>query len=138
MATENRPRRRPGEKPVSRKKAVAAKARAKTHEQFSGFVQFLRTQGVVGLAIGFIIGTQAKVLVDQFSASFVNPLLGLILGSGNNLTAAKFSLTIGKSTAVFAWGQFAFVLINFIITAAIIYFTFKWLRLDKLDKKKEG
>lgn len=134
---ENRPRRRPGEQPVSKRKAVAAKARAKTHQQFSGFTEFLRTQGVVGLAIGFIIGTQAKALVDQLSASFVNPMIGLLLGSSNNLTSEKFSLTINENTAVFAWGAFVFVLINFVITAAIIYFTFRWLRLDKLDKKKD-
>lgn len=132
MAESNRPRRRPGEP----KKTVASKARAKTKAQFSGFVEFMRTQGVVGLAIGFIIGTQAKVLVDQLNASFINPLLGLVIGSGDNLTAQNFSLTLGKNTAVFNWGQFVFVLINFMITAAIIYFTFKWLRLDKLDKKK--
>lgn len=91
---------------------------------------------MVGLAIGFIIGTQAKVLVDQLNASFINPLLGLVIGSGENLTAQHFSLTLGDNTAVFNWGQFVFVLINFIITAAVIYFTFRWLRLDKLDKKK--
>lgn len=119
------------------KRSVAAKARAKSKEEFGGFVEFLRVQGVVGLAIGFIIGTQAKVLVDQLNASFINPLLGLMLGSGTNLSGQQFTITIGKSTAVFAWGQFVFVLINFVITAGIVYFSFKWLRLDKLDKKKE-
>lgn len=122
---------------TTQKRSVAAKARAKSKAEFGGFVEFLRTQGVVGLAIGFIIGTQAKVLVDQLNASFINPLLGLMLGSGANLSGQQFSITVGKSTAVFAWGQFVFVLINFVITAAIIYFAFKWLRLDKLDKKKE-
>jgi large conductance mechanosensitive channel len=125
------------QKKVTKRKAVAEKTRAKTRQQFGGFAEFLRTQGVVGLAIGFIIGTQAKVLVDQLSASFINPLLGLMIGGGENLTAEKFALTVGDNTAVFTWGQFVFVLINFIITAAIIYFTFKWLRLDKLDKKKD-
>ena len=100
-------------------------------------MEFLRTQGVVGLAIGFIIGTQAKVLVDQLNASFINPLLGLLIGSGDNLTSQRFALTIGDNTAEFAWGAFVFVLINFVITAAIIYFAFRWLRLDKLDKKKD-
>lgn len=120
---------------TSRRKAVAAKARARTKQQFGGFIGFIRNQGVVGLAIGFIIGTQARVLVDQLNASFINPLLGLFIGSGDKLTAEQFSLTVGDNTAVFAWGQFAFVLINFIITAAIVYFVFKWLHLDKLDKK---
>jgi len=116
---------------------VASKARAKTRQEFGGFVEFLRVQGVVGLAIGFILGTQAKVLVDQFSASFINPILGLMIGGGESLTAQKFSLTVGGNVAVFSWGLFVFVMINFLITAAIIYFTFKWLRLDKLDKKKD-
>lgn len=134
---ENRPRRRPGEQPVKKHKVVASKARAKTRQEFGGFVEFLRVQGVVGLAIGFILGTQAKVLVDQFSASFINPILGLMIGGGESLTAQKFSLTVGGNVAVFSWGLFVFVMINFLITAAIIYFTFKWLRLDKLDKKKD-
>lgn len=124
-------------KTTKKKTSVSAKARAKSKAEFGGFVEFLRTQGVVGLAIGFIIGTQAKVLVDSLNASFINPLLGLMLGSGTNLSAQKFSLTVGSNTAVFTWGQFVFVLINFIITAAIIYFSYKWLRLDKLEKKKE-
>lgn len=124
-------------KPVSKRRAVTAAARAKSKAEFGGFVEFLRTQGVVGLAIGFIIGTQAKVLVDQLNVSFINPLIGLMLGSGTNLTGQKFTVTIGGDTAVFAWGQFVFVLINFVITAAIVYFAFKWLRLDKLDKKKD-
>lgn len=118
-------------------KAASSKVKAKTRKEIGGFAEFIRTQGVVGLAIGFIIGTQAKVLVDQMSASFVNPLLGLLLGSGDNLTSLQFSLTLGKNTAEFRWGAFVFTLINFVITAAIVYFGFKWLRLNKLDKKKE-
>jgi len=118
-----------------KRKVIAEKAKTKTKQQFGGFVEFIRSQGVVGLAIGFIIGTQAKVLVDQLSSSFVNPLLGLLIGSGDNLSSAKFSLTLGDNTADFGWGAFVYALINFIIIAAIIYFTFKWLHLDKLDKK---
>jgi large conductance mechanosensitive channel protein len=119
------------------RRSVATKARAKSKAEFSGFVEFLRTQGVVGLAIGFIIGTQAKVLVDTLNASFINPLLGLMLGSGNKLSAQTFTLSIGSKHPVFAWGQFVFVLINFIITAVIIYIAYRWLRLDKLEKEKK-
>lgn len=122
----------------TKRTTVTHKARAKTRQEFSGFVEFIRVQGVVGLAIGFILGTQAKVLVDQLNISFINPLLGLVIGSGENLTAAHFSVTVGGNTAQFKWGAFVFVLINFVITAAIIYIAFKWLRLEKLDKKKDS
>lgn len=113
---------------------TSAKTRAKSHAQ--GFGEFFRNQGVVGLAIGFVIGTQARTLVDQLSNSFINPILGLIVGTGDGLTDKKFALTVGGSTAVFRWGAFAFSLINFVIIAVLIYLVYRWLHLDKLDKKK--
>ena len=116
---------------------VTKSVHRKTKGSLQGFFDFIRTQGIVGLAIGFVIGVQAKALVDQFSSSFVNPILGLIVGSTGGLTNKKFVVTVGDSTAVFTWGAFVYSVINFIIIAAIIYFVFKWLRLDKLDKKKD-
>lgn len=110
-----------------------AKKKAKGHAQ--GFSDFVRTHGVVGLAIGFVIGTQARVLVDQLSNSFINPLLGLIIGSGEGLTVKKFAITLGNTTAVFKWGAFVYALINFLLIAVLIYLVYRWLHLDKLDKK---
>lgn len=119
------------------KPKLRQRAKGKVKDQTIGFVDFIRDQGIVGIAIGFVIGTQARILVDQLSASFINPILGLIVGTGGGLTAQQISLTIGGNTAKLDWGAFVFSLINFIAIAAIIYFTFRWLRLDKLDKKKE-
>jgi large conductance mechanosensitive channel len=100
----------------------------------AGFIEFFRKQGVVGLAIGFVVGTQARMLVDQFNSSFVNPILGLVVGTGDGLTAQTFDLTVGGKTATFTWGAFVYSLINFFTVALIIYFVFRLLRLDKLDK----
>lgn len=122
---------------MTRKRRVAARARERTRAEFGGFVEFIRTQGVVGLAIGFVIGAQAKALVDQLSLSFINPLLGLILGGTGALTSKELTIVVAGREAKFLWGAFLFAVINFLILAAIIYFTFKWLKLDKLDKKKE-
>ena len=44
-----------------------------------GFADFLREQSVVGLAIGLVIGAQVKSLADSLIASFINPLVGLVL-----------------------------------------------------------
>lgn len=111
-------------------------AQTRTGKGLSGFVEFFRKQGIIGLAIGFIVGAQARILVDQMTASFVNPLLGLFLGTGSGLTDKKFYLTVSGNTAEFAWGMFVYSLINFLAILLIIYFTFRWLRLDKLDKPK--
>ncbi len=35
------------------------------------------------------------------------------------------------------YGKFITVVINFVIIAAVVYFGVTWLKLDKLDKKKE-
>lgn len=97
------------------------------------FITFIREQGVVGLAIGFILGGAVSELVKSFINDIVNPVVGLALGSVQGLKEASFSL-LG---ADILWGSFASVLINFVIIAAVVYFGFKGLGLDKLDKKKE-
>jgi large conductance mechanosensitive channel len=117
-------------------RAVAA-TRSGVHRQFQGFVDFLREQSVVGLAIGLVLGTQVKVVVDQMIASFFNPLIGLLLPGKGGLEDKMFHVTLGGKTADFGWGAFASVLITFIIVAAVVYFVFKGLGLDRLDKKKE-
>lgn len=96
------------------------------------FVVFIREQGVVGLAIGFILGGAVSDLVKSFINSIVNPLVGLAIGSVDGLREASFFF-LG---AEFLWGNFITTLINFLIIAAVVYYGFKGLKLDKLDKKK--
>jgi large conductance mechanosensitive channel len=105
-------------------------------KQVHGFVNFLREQSVVGLAIGLVLGTQAKVLVDQLIASFINPLVGLLLPGQGTLQDKIFTLRLNGKTAAFGWGAFVISLLTFVVVAAVVYFVFKGLKLDKLDKKK--
>lgn len=107
-------------------------------KQVHGFVDFLREQSVVGLAIGLVLGTQAKALVDQIVNSFFNPLIGLLLPGEGSLSQKIFTLSIGDKTAKFAWGAFVISLLTFVIVSAVVYYVFKGLRLDKLDKKKDA
>ncbi|HEX8762738.1 MAG TPA: MscL family protein [Candidatus Saccharimonadales bacterium] len=103
-----------------------------------GFIEFLREQSVVGLAIGLVLGTQAKALVDQMIASFINPLVGLLLPGGGTLKDKAFTIAWGGKTGTFGWGAFVLAILTFVIVAAVVYFAFKGLKLDKLDKKKEN
>lgn len=101
----------------------------------SGFVTFIREQGVIGLAVGLVLGVQVKAVVDQLVASFVNPVIGLILPGQGGLAEKIFKLSIFGKQAVFAYGAFVSVMISFITVAAVVYFGIKALKLDKLDKK---
>lgn len=123
-----------GDKKVTKRVTKKVASRAQTSVQ--GFVEFVRTQGVVGLAIGFIMGTQSKQLIDQMSKSFIDPMLGLVIGGGQSLSEKTLYIQLNSRSATFMWGAFIYAVINFLIIAAVIYFTFKGLRLDRLDKKK--
>ncbi len=110
----------------------------KVGKQVNGFTEFLREQGIVGLAVGLVLGIQVKAVVDQFMASFVTPILGLILpGDEGSFAQKSFTLTIGGNDQKFVWGSFVISLLTLIIVAAIIYYAYKLLRLDKLAKKKD-
>jgi large conductance mechanosensitive channel len=97
-----------------------------------GFVEFIRKQGVVGLAVGFIIGLATAGAVTAMVNDLINPIIGAIIGQGSLDT---LTFTIGD--AVFNYGHFIGVLINFVIILAVVYLIFKVLRLDKLDIEEE-
>lgn len=101
-----------------------------------GFMDFVREQGVVGLAVGLAIGTQATLLVRDIVTAIIDPLVGLIIGNPQGLTAAKWTVTVGGRQATFALGQLTYSLIVFAAVCLVVYFLVKGLKLDKLDKKK--
>ncbi len=98
-----------------------------------GFLDFVRKQGVVGLAVGFILGGSVKDLIFSLIKDIINPVLGVILGSTKGLAAA--SLKIGSVELM--WGHFLSVLIDFLVIALVVYYGVKGLGLDKLDKKEK-
>lgn len=99
---------------------------------FRGFFDFVREQGVVGLAVGFLVGGSITALVTAFVSDIVNPVVGIFFGIDELREA---SWTIGSS--VIKWGDFVAALINFLIIAAVVYFGVKGLGLDRIDRKKE-
>lgn len=98
-----------------------------------GFLEFIRERGVLGLAIGFILGGSVTKVVSSFLSDILNPFLGLILGSTKGLEGAYIPFFKAK----IMYGHFLSVLMDFLVVAFVVYFGVKWLRLDKLDKKKE-
>jgi len=123
-----------------KKVGVAAPLLVRVGEtQIKGFIDFIRTQGVVGLAVGLILGTAVSVVVKSLVDNVVLPPIGLLLGSADGLKG--LSWTIGKTNdgaaAVIHYGTFLNDLLNFLIIALVVYLIFHLLGLTKLDKKKE-
>lgn len=99
-----------------------------------GFLEFIRTQGVVGLAVGFLLGGAVSKVVSAFVTDIVNPLLSIFLGK----TAVLKEASVQVFSAKILWGDFVTVIIDFLIIAAVVYYGVKGLGLDRLDAKKEA
>lgn len=99
------------------------------------FMNFVREQGVVGIAVGIAIGLQAATLVSSIVEGFISPLVGIIL-QGTNLRAIQSTVDVGNSTQTFMWGEILQALITFLATAFVVYFIVDKAGLTKADKKK--
>lgn len=106
------------------------------------FVDFVREQGVIGLAVGLAIGTAAgntvKVIVDQLIA----PLVAL-LTRGVELASLKWVIFKANPVAnqpevAIGYGAILSSVITLLATAFVVYQFVRVLRLSKLDKKKKN
>ena len=85
------------------------------------FIQFIREQGVVGLAIGFIFGGAITKLVTSLVENIINPLMGMLL---NRIDLSSLVISLTQS-AVLKYGAFLSSLIDFILIAFLVYFVFQ-------------
>ena len=117
---------------IKEKKIVSA-AIKDTH--MGGFVNFIREQGVVGMAVGLAIGTAAGDTVKKLVTAFIDPLVQLIVGSQQGLQSASFTVEVAGRKGEFLYGAFVSSLITLIAVAFVVYAIVHFLKLDKLDKK---
>ena len=97
------------------------------------FLAFIREQGVIGLAVGFILGGAVSKLVAAIVNDLINPLLSIPLRTVGDLKQAYWDIFGAK----ILWGDFVTILIDFIIISLVVYYSVRILKIDRLDKKKE-
>ncbi|MBF1024619.1 MAG: MscL family protein [Candidatus Nanogingivalaceae bacterium] len=120
---------------AAKEKKVVSAAIKDTH--MGGFINFIREQGVVGLAVGLAIGTAAGDTVKKLVTAFIDPLVQLIVGSQKGLQAASFTVEFAGRKGEFMYGAFISSLITLLAVAFVVYAIVHFLKLDKLDKKKD-
>ena len=96
-----------------------------------GFLDFIRSQGAIGLAVGFILGGAVSDLVKSIVTNVINPILAIVLGIFGDITHGSFTFY----GAIIEYGALINASINFLVIAFVVYFGVKKLGLDKLDKK---
>ncbi len=107
-----------------------------------GFLDFVREQGVVGLAVGLAIGTAAgasvKVIVDEFIAPIVALLTrGVDLNSLRWVIVEANTKTAQPEVAI-GYGMIISSVITLLATAFVVYQIVHILKLDRMDKKKDA
>jgi large conductance mechanosensitive channel len=93
------------------------------------FKEFALKGNVVDLAVGVIIGAAFGRIVDSVVGDLIMPLIGMVLGGldfNNHFIplAGQTAATLAdakKGGAVFAYGSFITVALNFVILAFIIF-----------------
>lgn len=123
---------------MERAKRTGKKFAGSASSHANGFMDFVREQGVIGLAVGLAIGAAAGATVKSIVDGFISPIVGFILG-GTNLSATvwRTGLMRGGVELVIGWGAVLNSIIILLATASVIYFAIHGLKLDKLDKKKD-
>lgn len=111
------------------------------HRQVKGFMEFIRRQSVVGLAVGLAIGTQVTSTTNTIVNGFINPIVSFVLSfftsNPTSLENMAWHVVGAPHTLVIQWGLILSFLIQLLAVAAVIYFVIHGLKLDKLDLKKD-
>lgn len=83
------------------------------------FIEFIGKGGVIGLAVGFIMGTYIGKVVSALVQDIIMPIPGALL-PGGDWKKAVFTLPIGQGMN-FAVGDFVGVMIDFSIVAVVVF-----------------
>lgn len=113
------------------------------------FQEFIAKGNVMDLAVGVIIGGAFGLIVSSMVDDIIMPIVGAIFGGfdfsnyflplSSNVTAQSLAAA-REQGAVFAYGNFITVIINFMILAWIIFLMVKGVNTmrRKLEREKEA
>lgn len=109
-------------------------------KKVTDFMDFVREQGVVGLAVGLAIGTAAGATVKEIVDKLIAPLVALIT-RGIELANLKWVIIAGDTAknqpeVAIGYGAILSSFITLLATAFVVYQLVKVFKLDRLDKKK--
>lgn len=99
------------------------------------FKEFAIKGNMFDMAVGMIIGSAFTGLVKSIVETLINPLILIITGS--TVDFSDYVLTINEVNILY--GQFITGLINFLITAFVVFLLVKMMNnIRELGKKEES
>jgi large conductance mechanosensitive channel len=86
------------------------------------FMDFLKKFGVIGLAIGVVVGGAVKDYVDVLVKTLIDPIVKLILGAINFKPGGLIPIGGGQAIMI---GDFISATISFAVLMAVVFFAVK-------------
>ncbi len=95
------------------------------------FKEFISKGDVMSMAVGIIIGGAFTAIVTSVVEDIIGPLIGLVIGG---MDFSKISVGVGDAQIMF--GNFIQAVINFLITALVLFLIIK--SFNKMKDKAEA
>lgn len=102
----------------------------------SEFKKFILRGNVMDMAVGVIVGGAFTSIVTSLNQDILTPLLGVF--GGTDFSHLAITLGRGEEAPVLAYGNFITAVINFLISAFVIFCLVKGINAfsDKFKKKE--
>ena len=101
------------------------------------FKKFIMRGNVMDMAVGVIVGGAFTSIVTSLNQDILTPVLGIF--GGTDFSNLMVTLGSGENAPVLCYGNFITAVINFLITAFVIFVLVKAINKigDKLIRKEE-
>lgn len=90
---------------------------------FEEFKKFILRGNVMDMAVGVIVGGAFTAIVTSLNADILTPILGLF--GGTDFSYLYLTLGSGENAPILHYGNFITAIINFLITALVIFILLK-------------
>lgn len=98
---------------------------------FGEFKKFILRGNVMDMAVGVIVGGAFTSIVTSLNADILTPILGIF--GGTDFSYLTVTLGTGENAPVLHYGNFITAVINFLITALVIFIM---LKSDQPDNRE--
>lgn len=100
------------------------------------FKKFIMRGNVMDMAVGVIVGGAFTAIVTSLNKDILTPLIGLV--GGTDFSYLQLVMGEGEEAPVLMYGNFITAVINFLITAFVIFLLVKGINaMGKRFSKKE-
>lgn len=101
------------------------------------FKKFIMRGNVMDMAVGVIVGGAFTAIVTSLNQDILTPILGIF--GGIDFSNLKVTLGTGETAPQLAYGNFITAVINFLITAFVIFMLVKCINMlnERFSRKEE-